>query len=150
MKVSFLTRVIAVCGDGKVTLLDDCDGGDWCTTSCKCENGYQRTNPISTGCVLTVIEPGTPSVDVTPASEPAAVPSASPSTDAPMSTPAVLNDSNVLPTPTSTPAETVEPKVIIVATIVPVVGVAIGAVLFIYFWRYNKKKRHGAEQRMLI
>jgi hypothetical protein len=140
-----LTRVISVCGDGKVTLVDDCDGGEWCTASCKCENGYQRTNPISLGCVATVIEPGTPSDP--PSSEPTTEPSAPSNPDSPLNTPAALNDSVVIPPPAPTPEAGVKPEVIIIATIVPVVGVAIGAVLFIYFWRYKKRKKEGAERR---
>jgi subtilisin-like proprotein convertase family protein len=133
-----------VCGDGKVTLVDDCDGGEWCTASCKCENGYQRTNPISLGCVATVIEPGTPSDP--PSSEPTTEPSAPSNPDSPLNTPAALNDSVVIPPPAPTPEAGVKPEVIIIATIVPVVGVAIGAVLFIYFWRYKKRKKEGAER----
>jgi len=133
----------AVCGDGKVTLVDDCDGGAWCTPLCKCENGYQRTNPISTGCVATVIEPDTPGFS--PNSSPPAT-TATPSDPAatPVNTPSTSNNSVVVPASTS---DIVEPKVIILATIVPVVGVAIGAVLFIYFWRYKRRKKNDAERR---
>eukprot|EP00727_Mastigamoeba_balamuthi_P006069 m51a1_g2081 hypothetical protein (662) ;mRNA; f:1504036-1506800 len=48
-------RFCSGCGNGRLEVDEVCDGGEGCSSSCQCVQGYEPTQPLTIGCLVTVI-----------------------------------------------------------------------------------------------